>query len=144
MSEQNSILVELGKLSEAVAGLRRETDAASVSRKEMYERMETTNRDVSELAHELKTTNDRLDRLTDTLQQMVDVQTQTAKELKPIIDLRKELPGVVENWRDLRKWSRRVVYLLSIGGVSILGGLAAFGGLVGDLIKQWLGIVPHP
>lgn len=138
----DQIMRAVGGLEEAVGGLRRDMDAATESRKTLYERNEDTSRNLDRLSFNVEALTGTVSQLRDVVRQLADGQQQMADNVRPILDLKSELPGMVESWKDVRKTGQRIILLLTIGGVTTTGLAFAFWSFFTDVVRHWLGVPP--
>lgn len=136
------IMRAIGELAGEMKGIRREQDNAANGRKTLYARIEATGQELSNLRFENEKQTGINAQIREEIKALHTEQTATKEQVAPLLDLKDALPGMVETWRDMNKWSKRLVYLLGIGGVSVIGFVIWFGGLITQAVKQWLGLPP--
>lgn len=134
------IMGKLGELGGRMDGIIRELDSASNGRKALYERIEETGREVTNLRFEHEKQTGISAQMREEIKGLHTEQVTIKEQITPLLDLKEALPGMVETWRDMNKWTKRFVYLLGIGGVSVIGFAIWFGGLITQWAKQWLGL----
>lgn len=135
----------LGELSEGMQGVRRELDSASESRKTMYERIEAQNHDIAAIAFKVEasaaTTALSRDAVKDLADKIGELDVSKLEKMTRTWDkISEDLPKVVEEHKSVRKLGQALVWLLSIGGASILAFAYFLGDLFTQWVKHWLGI----
>jgi hypothetical protein len=136
------IMRAIGEVIGEMKGIRREQDNAANGRKTLYERIEATGAELSNLRFENEKQTGINAQIREEIKALHTAQASAQEQITPLLDLKDALPGMVETWRDMNKWSKRLVYLLGIGGVSVVGVVIWFGGLITQAFKNWLGLPP--
>lgn len=136
------IMLLLGNVQEAVAGVRRDMDAATESRKTLYEKNDDLGRNIDRLASAVEMQAVTTSQVRDALKELATNQQQMADNIRPILDLKSDLPDLVKSWHGAQKTGKQLVWLLSIGGASVVATAVWFGNLLTAAIQHWLGIVP--
>lgn len=149
----SDIMEALGHMRGTIEAMQKQQTTADKSRSNIYKAIEATNRNISNLGFEVEkvvaTQSQTRDEMKALHGEQKQVRADTAaanealiKELKPLIDVKEDLPLMVEGWRDLNKTSKRLIWLLGLGG----GGIIAFILFLGDAVKialmNWLTIKP--
>jgi hypothetical protein len=136
------IMGAIGHLRGQFEGVLRELDNASMSRRVLHEQFEGHVKVLSNVQFEAEKTNNLLSQTRDEVKALYTEQKKMGDEITPILDMKGPLLAGADAWNDATKWSRRLVYVLGIAGVSIVGGFIWFGSIIAEGIRQWLGIVP--
>lgn len=136
-SPNSQIMRMLGELSSDVKGIRREMDTAAENRKNMYQALEQQRHITTGLEF-------RVDTAVQTSAQAREEIKALHNSLSTLAELQEDLPKMVASWKEIRSTSRKLFWLLSIGGVATLGTLVWLGEQVKNLVLIWLGLGPPP
>lgn len=136
------IMQKLGELSGLMQGVQKELASATESRKILYEKIEEQNGAIRDVQFEAEKQTGINAQVRDAITELKNQQSTTNNNIKPLLDLKAELPTMVDNWRDLRKTGQRLVWLLSIGGVSVTAAFIWFGSIIAEWLRHWLGLPP--
>lgn len=136
------IMGAIGELKGRLDGVFRELDNAAKSRGVLHTQIEEQGKSIGNIQFEAEKTNGILSQTRDEVKALHGVQTTMQTEIKPLLEMKDALPGMVDTWRDMSKWTKRFTIALSIGGVSLIGIAIWAGDLLTQGVKHWLGIPP--
>lgn len=134
------IMGAIGELTGQLKGVFRELDNASVSRKVLHEQIEAQGTSLKNVQFATEQQVQINAQTRDEIKALHQEQKAVKEEITPLLDMKDALPAMVETWRDMSKWSKRLVWVLGLGGVTTLGFFIWFGGIITEAVKHWLGI----
>lgn len=129
----SDIMKAIGELTADMKTVRREIDNDAANRKSIYEKMEEQGREVAKMGVRVETA----------VAEVAEVKRGFGKlyeDLAPLVNSKEDITEMTTGWKDLNRTGKRLVWLLSIGGVSILSAVIWFGDLVAKAVRGWLGI----
>jgi len=136
------IMGAIGTLQGRFDGIIRELDNAAASRRVLHEQIEAQGKVINNVSFGLDQQVQIQAQVREEVKGLHQVQTQMKTDIEPLLEMKDELPSLVDAWKDMSKWSKRVVYLLGVGGISVLAAAYWLGGLITQAVKHWLGLPP--
>jgi DNA-binding FrmR family transcriptional regulator len=134
------IMNAIATLQGQFTGVIRELDAAKESRQIMHSKLEAQSQRLQNAEFGIEQQVQISAQIREETKALATEQRTIKNDIQPLLDLREHLPPVVETWKDLNKWSKRLVYLLTVGGVSVITAVVWFGDMLTKAVKSWLGI----
>lgn len=128
------IFEALGGLKEAFRGVEQRLDRADESRKVLYDKLDAQSGEMSRMAMASKVTAD----VAAAAHRQVETHRKEMDEA--IKEINDKLTPVLEQWGKVTTLGKAIIFLLSLGGVSLFAMIVWFGGVVTEAIRHWLGI----